>query len=178
MPESEIAVIVLLVFMSLLAIVAGLLVLVLFAQRPKTKLATPTPVPLRQPVRGGVAYRSFTPSSLPRPPTHQPEPPKYQSAGVPAAMLLIRSGPLRDAQFPLARPMIALGRSSRCDITLPDPQASRQHARLEWQRDGLYLVDTNSTHGTYVNGRRITQIRLRGGEQIRVSNTVFTIHLY
>jgi pSer/pThr/pTyr-binding forkhead associated (FHA) protein len=74
--------------------------------------------------------------------------------------------------------MIALGRSSRCDITLPDAQASRQHARLEWRRDGLYLVDTHSTNGTYVNGRRTSQTRLQGGEQVQISNTVFTIHLY
>jgi pSer/pThr/pTyr-binding forkhead associated (FHA) protein len=74
--------------------------------------------------------------------------------------------------------MITLGRSSHCDITLPDAEVSRQHARLEWRPDGLYLVDTNSTNGTYVHGHRVAQARLRGGERIRIGSTVFTIRLY
>jgi pSer/pThr/pTyr-binding forkhead associated (FHA) protein len=92
--------------------------------------------------------------------------------------MVINQGPLRGHRIPVARPMLALGRSDGCDISLPDPQTSRQHARLEWRSDGLYLIDTNSTNGTYVNRSRVAQHRLRGGEQVRIGNTVFTIQLY
>jgi hypothetical protein len=174
---SELVTVFMLVLVSSLAVVAGILVLVLFARRPKPTVATPSPVPFRPPTEGGFVYRSLTPSSLPRRPEYKPLPISQRSSK-PAAILLVRTGPLRDACFPLVRQTIALGRSSRCDITLPDAQASRQHARLEWRRDGLYLVDTQSTNGTYVNGRRIYQARLQGGEQVRISNSVLTIHLY
>jgi hypothetical protein len=179
MAESELAAIVLLVVMSLLAIVAAALVTMLFRRPPRPRLATPTPLPIpRQDYGQGMVYRSLTPSSLPRLPAYQPAAVHRLAVTGPAARLTIHSGPLQGSQFPVARPVFALGRSSLCDITLPDPQASRQHARLEWRRDGLYLVDTNSTNGTYVNGYRIGQVRLRGGEQVQISGTVFTIQVY
>ena len=178
MSEVEIAALLLLVMLSLLVLLAGALLLVLFLRRPRPRLATPTPMPIRQPRQAGVLYRSLTPSALARSPRHRTPIPLRQPVQDPAGVLIIRSGALQHDSFPLARPMMTLGRSSRCDITLPDPQASRQHARLEWQRDGLYLVDTNSTNGTYVNGRRIGQVRLRGGEQVQISRTLFTVYLY
>jgi pSer/pThr/pTyr-binding forkhead associated (FHA) protein len=92
--------------------------------------------------------------------------------------LLIHTGPLRNTRFPVERPSVVLGRSSLSDVTLPDLQASRRHARLEWHSDGLYLVDNHSTNGTYVNSRPIEQVRLFGGEQVQIGGTIFTIRLY
>ncbi|NPA31052.1 MAG: FHA domain-containing protein [Chloroflexi bacterium] len=47
---------------------------------------------------------------------------------------------------------------------------SRRHARLEWRSDGLYVIDLDSTNGTWVNGKRLyphEPKRLRHGDWIR-----------
>lgn len=69
-----------------------------------------------------------------------------------------------------------IGRPS--DAVLPDVDAqalgarhvSRQHARLEWRREGLFVVDLASTNGTWVNGQRLSPYepqRLRDGDWVR-----------
>lgn len=51
---------------------------------------------------------------------------------------------------------------------LADPEASRQHARL----DGDTIVDLDSTNGTWVDGVRVAQAPLGDGSVIRVGDTV------
>ena len=46
-------------------------------------------------------------------------------------------------------PVLLLGRELANDVTIMDPRASRQHARLERRREGFVLFD-QSTNGTYV----------------------------
>lgn len=168
----------------LLIAASGALVYLLVQTSSSRSLSTPTPLPLYRPTPvPETRYRSFTPSYLHTfsPPTTQPRlQPSVQTqpASALAAILAIRNGPLQGQNFALSRPSLSLGRGARCDIVIPDPYASRQHARLEWRNDGLYLVDANSTNGTFVNNRRIKQHRLRGGEQVQISNTILTIHLY
>lgn len=48
----------------------------------------------------------------------------------------------------------SVGRAKGCDITLPDPAVSREHAVLLRRDKGWYISDTGSKSGTYVNGRR------------------------
>jgi len=48
-----------------------------------------------------------------------------------------------------------VGRSPACDLTLPDPRVSGEHALLTW-RDGVWTVrDLGSRNGTAVDGRRL-----------------------
>lgn len=47
------------------------------------------------------------------------------------------------------RPVVLLGRELGNDVTIMDPRASRQHARIERRREGFVLFD-QSTNGTYV----------------------------
>lgn len=46
-----------------------------------------------------------------------------------------------------------LGRSDDCDITLADPNISRQHARLEVSEEGCWIMDLGSANGTVLDGR-------------------------
>lgn len=48
-----------------------------------------------------------------------------------------------------SRPVLLLGRERANDVTIMDPRASRQHARIECRREGFVLFD-QSTNGTYV----------------------------
>ena len=46
-----------------------------------------------------------------------------------------------------------LGRSVECDIRLPDPIISRQHARVDVLPDGCWLMDLGSANGTQLEGK-------------------------
>src|SRR5687768_9021224 len=61
---------------------------------------------------------------------------------------------------------------------LPKGNVSKRHARLLY-RDGRFIVtDLNSTNGTYVNRRRITQATIvREGDRIYIGDFVLRIEL-
>jgi ABC transport system ATP-binding/permease protein len=62
---------------------------------------------------------------------------------------------------------ITIGRDG-CDITLENPQVSRQHAVIERHGTTHALRDLGSTNGTFVNGRRVTQHTLGVGDVIQI----------
>jgi hypothetical protein len=68
---------------------------------------------------------------------------------------------------------LTIGRAAENHIELRgDDFASARHARFEPRRDGVWLVDTGSTNGTYVNGVRMQRPRkLTGGDVVRVGET-------
>jgi pilus assembly protein CpaF len=71
---------------------------------------------------------------------------------------------------------ISVGRVHGNDIVLPKGNVSKRHARVLY-RDGRFIVtDLNSTNGTYVNRRRITQATIvREGDKIYVGDFVLKI---
>ncbi len=52
--------------------------------------------------------------------------------------------------------VLEIGRDPSNHLVINDPKVSRTHARIECRTDGYYLIDTNSTYGTSLNGTRIT----------------------
>lgn len=78
----------------------------------------------------------------------------------------------RSKRYPLAGIIKEIGRTSECDIVLPDDEkVSRVHARLDWDGAGWVLVDLGSTNGTLVNGERIKEKRLSAGDVIEIGDT-------
>ena len=59
-----------------------------------------------------------------------------------------------------------LGRKSDADVILTDPYVSRHHARIVKGQDGYNLVDLQSTHGSFVNGHRVTEQVLQSGDRV------------
>jgi pSer/pThr/pTyr-binding forkhead associated (FHA) protein len=68
---------------------------------------------------------------------------------------------------------ISIGRSEDNDIALAkDEFASSHHARIESNRDGVWVLDLNSTNGTFVNGSRLDgRRRLREGDVVQIGET-------
>jgi phosphoserine phosphatase RsbU/P len=60
-----------------------------------------------------------------------------------------------------------IGRSAECDLMLPQTYISRSHARITREGEELVLEDTNSSHGTFVNGERISRSTLRPQDSMR-----------
>lgn len=76
------------------------------------------------------------------------------------------------------RTELTIGRVQGNDLTLPKGNVSKRHARLLC-RDGRFIVtDLNSTNGTYVNRRRISQATIvREGDRIFVGDFVLRLEL-
>jgi len=68
---------------------------------------------------------------------------------------------------------VSFGRASDNSAVLDgDEYASSHHARVESQRDGVWLLDLGSTNGTWLNGARMDgRHRLRDGDLVRVGET-------
>ncbi|MBY0370757.1 AgmX/PglI C-terminal domain-containing protein [bacterium] len=63
---------------------------------------------------------------------------------------------------------IVLGRILSADVRIDDPRVSRIHALIE-VRDGTVLVtDLASSHGTYVNGKKVVESKLSFGDTLRL----------
>lgn len=82
-----------------------------------------------------------------------------------------------DRRLPLAEPYTLLGRSTKCNIFVPDVRASRRHAEIRWDGETATLSDLQSANGTLLNGRRITSAEtLRDGDEITIASAVFVFH--
>jgi hypothetical protein len=73
--------------------------------------------------------------------------------------------------WPLDADRVVIGRQEACDIVIPDPNASRQHAELSRKEDGWWVRDLDATNHTYVNDSLVKERRLRSGDVIRIGKT-------
>lgn len=68
-----------------------------------------------------------------------------------------------------------IGRSSRNDVCLSDPFASRFHVELRRDGDDFFVSDLGSANGTLFNGKVLgKQIRLQPGDELRIGETTMT----
>jgi hypothetical protein len=94
----------------------------------------------------------------------------------PPASLVVRQGARAGTVFPLSTDSVVLGREEGVDISLRDPEVSRQHARVSWQAGTYVLEDLGSTNGTFLNGMQITGQRpLRPGDSIGLGQTILVL---
>lgn len=69
---------------------------------------------------------------------------------------------------------LVVGRGRGVDLQLSwDGQLSRAHAQFERREGGVYLVDLGSLNGTHVNGDRVKERKLFGGELVKLGETQF-----
>ena len=74
-------------------------------------------------------------------------------------------------QVPLGR-LLTIGRGRNNDLVLNSVYASRRHAWIWRQGDRFILEDLGSTHGTYVNGLRLTAPRFLHHDDVIVMGDV------
>ena len=80
------------------------------------------------------------------------------------------------AQREFDKPEITIGRIQGNDIVLPKSNISKRHARIIQSGDTFVIIDSKSTNGTYINGKRIdAPYDLQAGDKIFVGD--FTIEI-
>jgi hypothetical protein len=68
-------------------------------------------------------------------------------------------------------PSTIVGRSRRCDVVLPDPNTSRQHAEVRREGEAYVIIDLDSTNGVLVNRRAVKRAVLQDGDRIELGAT-------
>ena len=78
--------------------------------------------------------------------------------------------------------VVSIGRRSSNDVVIKDSLVSReQHCLITEENGHYYILDSNSTNGTYVNGSRIpsaVKTRLHRTDVVRIGNTVLPWQSY
>lgn len=85
-------------------------------------------------------------------------------------ILTIKNGSLAGRVFSIEQGGISIGRGDDCGVRFDPHQekvASKHHAVIEKKTDGFYLIDTNSTNGTFVNGGRVSSAKLNSGDVVQ-----------
>lgn len=78
-------------------------------------------------------------------------------------------GALNNREFDLVPEGLKIGRSSECDIVVLSDHVSREHVWIGIGSKGKIVVrDLNSTNGTFVEGRRVTEIEVESGCEVRL----------
>jgi two-component system response regulator HydG len=99
----------------------------------------------------------------------------------PAFEVIVIEGPDTGKRFALdgsGPARVLLGTSPACSIRLGDRAVSRRHAALHHGGEPeVQLTDLGSRNGTYVNGVRIVEGFLRGGDVMRMGATALRLDL-
>jgi pSer/pThr/pTyr-binding forkhead associated (FHA) protein len=67
--------------------------------------------------------------------------------------------------------IVRIGKADDNDFVIDDAYVSRHHAKLNRDENGdLYIEDTNSTNGTFVNGDRILRKKITPSDVVRLGD--------
>jgi DNA-binding NtrC family response regulator len=101
-----------------------------------------------------------------------------RSVGESVYVLRVVAGPDAGASVVLAPSQpspLLVGQGPSCELRLTDRHASRRHLALEVTGGALRLRDLGSTNGTTVQGVRVLEALLRGGERIDLGATTLEV---
>ncbi len=168
--------------------VAGFLQTRKLLERPETQREATRAIPAAK-LRGTQALQLAVPRSAPAPtgtallPSQPPRPTKLLSIGLPA------QGPAQAKQtvqlnarletagqsIALAGGLSSIGAAVDAAVRLTEPGVGLVHAQIAQQGDAMFLRDSGTRTGTWVNGVLLSEAhRLRDGDQIKVGQSELT----
>jgi two-component system cell cycle response regulator len=75
-------------------------------------------------------------------------------------------------RYVLERETLSIGRGQENLVVLDNDSVSRRHCRIERRSSNWYVVDLDSTNGTYVNDEIVKDYQLRRGDQVKIGDTI------
>ncbi len=72
--------------------------------------------------------------------------------------------------------VVVIGRSPPSQVQIDDDSLSRQHARVTLIYGELWIEDLGSTNGTFINGARITNVRINPGDEVTMGALTLSLH--
>jgi hypothetical protein len=99
------------------------------------------------------------------------------SQGRPAAVLRGVGGLARGRQYAIERGTYRIGSGEANDLQLSDDYLSHKHATIKYDSGSLYLSDSESRNGTFLNDVRLDQAArvLAPGDRIRVGKSTLEL---
>src|SRR5690348_15238359 len=87
-------------------------------------------------------------------------------------VVLTYSAPDGPQEIVVDRERTSFGRGSEADYRFPDDGLSRLHATIYREGDRVWIIDNNSTNGTFVNGAQVSGqgTPLKNGDIVRIGN--------
>jgi hypothetical protein len=109
----------------------------------------------------------------PPPPPPYGAPPQQYAPPPPPPMAAPNGGQLsiiyNGQRYPVNKDRFIIGRGKQSsDMTIKDPNVSRQHAMVEFLNGQYYMVDMGSTNGVEYNGQRIARKAITEGDLFRI----------
>jgi len=74
-----------------------------------------------------------------------------------------------------AADVIGIGRRPDNTICIDNMAVSGMHAKIEKKGDEYVLTDLNSRNGTFVNGKRVSQVTLKANDQITIGKHILVL---
>lgn len=100
--------------------------------------------------------------------------PLEQTSGNDCLVVIYTAEPgMLGKRFVLDNSPVRVGRGADNQVVLEGDSVSRRHARFERRNDGWFVVDEDSTNGTYLNEEQINRESLMSnGDRIKVGPTI------
>lgn len=79
--------------------------------------------------------------------------------------------------LPLQSDVTVIGRRHNCDLRIRLMSVSRKHCQLNRDEGVLQIRDLGSRNGTYLNGKRIDEAVVQGGDSIKIGPLAFVLQI-
>ena len=141
------------------------------AAAPAPSMPQPAAAPAPQPMAfdpGGTlnVNSAHAAQSLPMP--QMPQAAVAQRGGVAVSIV---DGNEKGRMFQLSPGRFTIGRAPDCGCTLSDPGVSGHHAAIVLENGALFVEDTGSRNGVFVNNQRIQRQPLSSGDLVVIGST-------
>lgn len=72
---------------------------------------------------------------------------------------------------------IFIGRSEESDVFLGEKKISRKHTQIVVSDDEARVIDLESTNGTFLNSRKITEVSMKNGDKLKIGSSVIEVEI-